>query len=56
MDQEKIFDFMCKMSQAMRDENIPIVNNIVHDFPIEVEEVDDKPETSDYYQEGDNSG
>jgi hypothetical protein len=30
--QDKIFDFMCRMSKAMRDENIPIVNNIVHDF------------------------
>lgn len=30
--QDKIFEFMCQMSKAMRDENIPIVNNVVHDF------------------------
>lgn len=30
--QDNIFDFMCQMSKAMRDENIPIVNNVVHDF------------------------
>ena len=31
--QEEMFDFMCDMSQSMRDENIPIVNNIIRDFP-----------------------
>lgn len=30
--QDKIFDFMCQMGEAMRAENIPIVNYIVHDF------------------------
>ena len=30
--QDKVFDFMSKMSKAMRDENIPIVNNVVYDF------------------------
>ena len=31
--QDEMFDFMCDMSQNMRDENIPIVNNLVKDFP-----------------------
>ncbi len=30
--QDKIFEFMSQMSKAMRDENIPIVNNVIHDF------------------------
>tara|TARA_R110000851_G_scaffold330232_1_gene502853 strand:+ start:102 stop:344 length:243 start_codon:yes stop_codon:yes gene_type:complete len=31
--QDEMFDFMCDMSQNMRDENIPIVNNLCRDFP-----------------------
>lgn len=31
--QEDIYEFMSDMAQEMRDENLPIVNYIVHDFP-----------------------
>jgi len=31
--QEEFFEFMMDMSQNMREENIPIVNNLHSDFP-----------------------
>ena len=43
--QDKVFDFMSKMSKAMRDENIPIVNNVVHDFYKVDQEVKEEEKT-----------
>ena len=31
--QEDIFEFMLDIAEYMRNENIPILNNIIHDFP-----------------------
>jgi len=44
--QDKILNFMLKMADAMRKENIPIVTNITYDFPL--------PRPS--VQNGDNNG
>ena len=49
--QDKIFDFMCLMSQAMRNENIPIVNNIIYDFhKVEQEKSEDNQEKEEEYE------
>jgi hypothetical protein len=52
--QDKIFDFMSEMSQDMRDQNIPIVNYIVHDFPkIDNDEKREEKEGKDGKEERD---
>lgn len=53
--QDEMFDFMSDMAQNMIEENIPIVNNLVNDFPgLDKKEKEKTIDNSDNGENGDN--
>jgi|DEB0MinimDraft_10_1074344.scaffolds.fasta_scaffold265106_2 hypothetical protein len=49
--QKEIMEYMGKMGTEMSKENIPIVDNIIHEFPLEKHDEEDKSEVEEEEQE-----